>query len=177
MQNDLLLIKEIIIRDPPTKWDLVYKKPKFDKNGKLVTKQSFYLTGNLFYADRTSYHITSKIINESKQFLLGHLRGFPELEKISINFEYHKPTHIDLDNKSSYWIKLFLDILKTPSVKQERGANLKKKDIISVRCIPDDNTKHITEINTKFVLGEHLMIFRIYGRVANQQKEMDLFFK
>ena len=63
------VIKEIAINDPPSKWVLIYKKPKFDKHGKKVEKQDFYLTGNLFYSDRTSFHLTSKIIYEMKQYL------------------------------------------------------------------------------------------------------------
>ena len=63
------LIKEIIITTPPTKWTLVYKKQKFNSKGKLVTHQDYFLTANLFYADRTAYHLTSKIIQETKGFL------------------------------------------------------------------------------------------------------------
>src|SRR6478736_3918033 len=111
---ELNLIKEIIIENPPTKFTLDYKKEKFDSKGNLVTHQNFYLTGNLFYSDRTSYHITSKIIYESKEFLFKYLKGLPELEKMRLEFEYHKMQDIDLDNKANYWIKLLLDILKTP---------------------------------------------------------------
>jgi hypothetical protein len=175
--GDLVLIKEIIILNPPTVWVLKYKKPKYDSKAKLVTEQKFYLTNNLFYADRTSYHITSKIINESKEFLYQHLRGIPELEKMRLEFEYHKTSHIDLDNKASYWIKLMLDILKTPTPRQIENANKKKKAIITTNTIQDDNTKCIDGINLKFVLAEHKMIFRIYGRVKTEQKELDLFFK
>ena len=174
--NELPLIKEIIIVDPPTKFTLKFKKEKFDKDGKLITHQDFYLTGNLFYADRTSYHITSKIINESKEFLYPHFARLPQLEKMKIEFEYHKTTHIDLDNKTNYWLKLVLDILKTPSQRQINNAIKSKKPIITTNTILDDNTKCIDEINTKFVLAEHKMIFRIYGRVKSEQKELDLFF-
>jgi len=166
------LIREIIIRDPPVKYTINLKKPKYDKDGKLITKQEFYLTGNLFYSDRTSYHITSKIIVENKRFLLQQIGRLPEIEKMRLDFEYHKMQHIDLDNKTNFWCKLFLDVLKTPTPLQERNANLKKKDIITLRCIPDDNTKHVTEINTKFVLGEHCMIFRIYGRLRDTQEQL-----
>ena len=51
---ELPLIKEIVIPNPPTKWVLNYKKEKFDKDGKLITHQDFYLTANLFYSDKTS---------------------------------------------------------------------------------------------------------------------------
>jgi len=166
------LIKEIKINDPPTKYTLNYKKSKFDKDGKPVTKQEFYLTGNLFYSDRTSYHLTSKIIVENKRFLMDKIGRLPEIEKMRLDFEYHKMQHIDLDNKASFWIKLCLDVLKTPSARQMLNANNNKKDIITLRCLPDDNTKHVTEINSKFVLGEHCMIFRIYGRLKDTQEQL-----
>jgi hypothetical protein len=175
--NNFELIKEIIITEPPTKWTLNYKKTKFDSKGNEVTKQDFYLTGNLFYADRTSYHITSKIIQESKEFLFQHLRGIPELEKMRLEFEYHHTKHIDLDNKSSYWIKIMLDILKTPTIRQIDKAIERKKPIITTNTITDDNTKCIDSISLKFMFSEHKMIFRIYGRVKSEQKELDLFFK
>jgi len=170
------LIKEITINDPPSKWVLKYKKPKFDKHGKKIEKQDYYLTGNLFYSDRTSFHLTSKIIYETKEFLYSHLKGLPELEKMRLDFEYHKPTHIDLDNKASFWVKIMLDILKTPSQKQIENGIKFKKPIITTNTIQDDNTKCITEINLKFVKAEHKMIFRIYGRPKVEQKKMDLFF-
>jgi len=118
MGTDLVLIKEIVVVDPPTKWTLAYKKEKFNSKGDLVTKQDFYLTGNLFYSDRSSFHITSKIIQESKEFLFPYLKGLPELEKMRLEFEYHHLKHIDLDNKANYWIKLVFDILKTPTQRQ-----------------------------------------------------------
>src|SRR6478736_4176129 len=170
------LIKEIIINEPPYKYTLVYKKEKFDSKGKLVTHQDYFLTGNLFYSDRTSFHLTSKIIQESKEFLHSHLRGLPELEKMRLEFEYHKMQYIDLDNKFSFWVKILLDILKTPTQKQINRALAYKKPIITTNTITDDNTKCIDEIKLKFVKGKHKMIFRIYGRVKSEQKTMDLFF-
>lgn len=176
MNVDYVLIKEIVIPTPPTKWTLNYKKPKYDSKGGLVTKQEFYLTGNLFYADRTSFHITSKIINESKEYLSGFMQGLPDIEKLYIQFEYHKTSHIDLDNKSSFWMKLFLDILKTPTARQIENAKKKKKPIITTNNIQDDNTKTVTGFSCNFEHGEHKMIFRLYGRVKSEQKKMDLFF-
>jgi hypothetical protein len=176
MGTDLVLIKEIVVVDPPTKWSLVYKKEKFDSKGNLVTKQDFYLTGNLFYSDRSSFHITSKIIQESKEFLFPYLKGLPELEKMRLEFEYHHLKDIDLDNKFSYWGKILLDILKTPTQKQINRALQYKKPIITTNTITDDNTKCIDEIRLKFVKTEHKMIIRIFGRVKSEQKTMDLFF-
>jgi hypothetical protein len=171
------LIKEIIIPNPPTKYTLNFKKEKFDSSGKLKTHQDFYLTGNLFYSDRTSYHLTSKIINESKVFLYDYLKGMPQLEQMRIEFEYHHTKHIDLDNKASYWLKLVLDILKTPTQRQIANAIKNNKPIITTNTIDDDNTKSVNEINLKFALSEHKMIFRIYGKVKIEQPKLDLFFK
>jgi hypothetical protein len=177
MNQEYPLIKEIVLLDPPSKWTLKYKKQKFDSKGKLVTKQEFYLTGNLFYSDRTSFHLTSKIIQESKEYLYPYFERLPELEKLRLEFEYHSTKHIDLDNKANFWIKLVLDILKTPTQQQIVRALKHKKPIITTRTINDDNTKCVDEIKLKFVKGEHKMIFRIYGVVKSEQKELDLFFK
>lgn len=170
------LIKQIIIENPPTKYTLVYKKEKFDSKGKLVTHQDFFLTGNLFYSDRTSYHLTSKIIQQSKEFLLPHLKGLPVLDKMRLEWEYHSMKDIDLDNKANYWIKLILDILKTPTQRQINRALEYKKPIITTNTITDDNTKCIDEIKLKYFRGEHKMVFRIYGRPKDEQKSLDLFF-
>ena len=171
------LIKEIIILSPPTKYTLAYKKPKFDSKGKLITHQDFYLTGNLFYSDRTSYHLTSKIINESKKYLLPFLQGLPELEKMRTEMEIYSLKHIDLDNKWFYYYKLILDILKTPTKKQIERAFKNKKPIITTNTIYDDNTKYVNEFNCKFFKGESKIVFRIYGVTKSTQEQLDLFFK
>ena len=168
------LIKEIIIKEPPTKWTLVYKNPKFDKEGKLIQKQDFYLTGNLFYSDRTSYHITSNIIQDCKLFLKEHMRGIPELEKMRLEMVYIHTKDIDLDNKASFWMKLFLDILKKPTQKQIDNAKKRNKVIVTTNTIYDDTTKYIDEISMKFHKGEHCLIFRIYGRPQSNQETLNL---
>jgi hypothetical protein len=170
------LIKEIILKDPPTKWTLNYKKEKFNSKGEKVTKQDFYLTANLFYADRTSYHITSKIINECKEYLRDNIKYLPELDKMRVELEYHHTKEIDLDNKAYFWAKLLLDILKIPTQRQINNAALNKKEIISLNVIHDDTTKFIDDIRMKFERGEHCMIIRIYGRLKEQQEKLDLFF-
>jgi hypothetical protein len=177
MENsDFTLIKEIIIVDPPSHWDMLYKKPKYDRDGKPVTKLRFYLSGNLFYSDNGNAFTIAKIVYDSKEFLYPFLKGLPELEKMRLEFEYHKTTHIDLDNKANYWLKVFLDVLKTPSERQIKKAIQYKKPIISTNTIQDDNTKCIDEIKLKFVHGEHKMIFRIFGRVKTEQKTLNLVF-
>jgi len=176
MGTDLVLIKEIVIPEPLKHWDMVYKKPKFDIKGKPITHLRFYLSGNLFYSDNGNAFTIAKIVYESKEFLYPYLKGLPELDKMRLEFEYHKTTHIDLDNKANYWIKVFLDILKTPTERQIKKAIQYKKPIITTNTILDDNTKCIDAISLKFVQGEHKMIFRIFGRVKSEQKELDLFF-
>ena len=135
------LIKEIIIENPPHKWSLVYKKQKYDSKGKLVTHQDYYLTANLFYSDRTSFHITSKIIYETKEFLLPYLKGLPELEKMRTEMEIYNTKDVDLDNRWFFFYKLILDILKTPTSKQIDRAIKYKTPIITTNTIYDDNTK------------------------------------
>lgn len=168
------LVKEIIIDNPPTYWDLVYKKPKFDKEGKLLTHQRFYLTANLFYADRTSYHITSNIIQDCKLFLKQNMKGIPEMEKVRLNIEYNSTKHIDLDNKAYFWMKLFLDVLKKPTPRQIENSKKKNKVIVTTNTITDDDTKSIDEISMKYKQGEHKLIFRIYGRLKDEQKQLNL---
>jgi hypothetical protein len=177
-KSDLVLIKEIVIPDPPTNYTIYYKTPKYNKDGKLIPYIRYYLTGNLFYADAGSIHTVRKIVYESKERVFPYLKGLPELEKMRLEFEYHDLKDIDLDNKSSYWVKVFLDILKTPTARQLLRASKEKKPkpIITTNTINDDNTKCIDEIKLKFIKGEHKMIFRIYGRVKSEQKKMDLFF-
>lgn len=169
---DLPLIKEIIILEPPTKWTLVYKKPKYDKKGNLIEKKDFYLTANLFYADRTSFHITSNIIQDCKLFLKQKIGVLPHLEKMQLELIYSKPTHIDLDNKSYFWRKIFLDILKTPTEKQLKNSYSRGKNIITTNTIVDDDTSVISKMSEEFVIGEHKLIFKIYGRVIDEQKEI-----
>ncbi|MNY20559.1 hypothetical protein D3C86_1540450 [compost metagenome] len=101
----------------------------------------------------------------------------PEIEKMDVDFFYYKPEHIDLDNKLFFWKKLIFDILKTPTPKQIKNAQERKKEIITTNTIPDDNTKVICNVSEHFELGEHRMVIKIYGRIKSTQVEMPLFFK
>lgn len=170
------LIKEIVIPNPPTKYEMFYKKEKFDSNGKRVLKTDYYLTANLFFGNTTSYHIIYKITNACKNFLYPFLKGLPEIEKMDVDITYYSTTHIDLDNKLFFWKKLIFDILKTPTPKQIKNAQERKKEIITTNTIPDDNTKVICNVSEHFELGEHRMVIKIYGRIKSTQVEMPLFF-
>jgi len=170
------LIKEIVIPNPPTKWTLNYKKPKYDGKGKLITKQDFYLTANLFYSDRTSFHITSKIIQETKEYLYPFLQNIPQLEKMRTEMEITRLKDVDLDNSWYFFYKLILDIMKTPTTKQIERAEKYKKPIITTNTIYDDNTKYVEEFSCKFFKGESKIVFRIYGKIKIEQPKLDLFF-
>lgn len=177
MESNLDLIKEIKIMSPPTKYTVRYKKPKFDKHGKLITHTDYYLTANLFFNNKTSVFIISKIVDETKRFLLPYMKGLPEIEKMRLEIIYRKTTDIDIDNVGFFWRKLFMDILKTPTSRQLLNANKKGKDIITSSTITDDNTKCVLGHKEDFEYGEHCVIFRIYGRVKSTQEELNLFLK
>lgn len=165
-------IKTIVIPDPPTKY-IVKSKTKIDpKTGKLKA-DTHYLTANLFYADKIHYHLKSKIVKFSKDYLFIFFQGLPKLEKMKINVIYSRPDdNFDLDNKAYYWTKIALDIFKTPSSRQLLNAHKKGNDIVTINCLPDDTVKYLDEINMKYVKGEHSLVFEIYGRKMDEQKKM-----
>lgn len=168
------LIKEIIIENPPTFYQIKKVKKSLEAGHDVYDK--YYLTANLFFNNATSYHIISKIVQEVKLYLKKEIGVLPELEKMRLEIEIHASKHVDLDNRAYFWKKLFLDILKQPTSKQILNANKKGKQIITTNTIFDDTTQYIDEINEKFVFGGNFLIFRIYGRVKSEQKEMVLFF-
>lgn len=173
--NDLVLIKEIVINDPPT----FYKNKKIKKS-KEAGEDVFdkhYLTANLFYTQNVHYHVISKITHEVKLFLLDKIGVLPELEKMRLEIEIHASKHIDLDNRAYFWKKLFMDILKTPTPRQISNANKRNKPIITTNTIVDDSSQYVDEFSEKFIFGGNVLIFRIFGRVKSTQMEMPLFFK
>lgn len=177
MENrELPLIKEIRIENPPTYFQIKKKKKSIEAGKDVYDK--YYLTSNLFFNNNVSYHIVSKIVQDVKKFLFGYMGGIPELEKIRVDMEFHSIKDIDLDNRWFFFYKLFLDILKTPSPKQLLNANKKRKEIITTNTIYDDNTKFVGGFKCEPYIGrQNMIVFRIYGKVKNQQKELDLFFK
>jgi len=174
MTEELPLIKEIIILDPPTYYSV--KKVKKSKAAGEDVFDKHYLTANLFYIQNVSYHVVSKIIYDCKKYLKEHIGDLPELERIYLEFEYHSKKDIDLDNKSFYWRKLFMDVLKTPTPRQIENAKKKNKEIITTNTIKDDDTKYYRKGSEEYFYGEHKMIFRIFGRVKSTQETLDLFF-
>ena len=177
MNNELPLIKEIIIENPPTFYQ-IKKVGKSNAAGYDVFDK-YYLTANLFFNNATSFHIISKIVQECKIYLRDNIKYLPPLEKMRLEIDIYASKHIDLDNRSYFWKKLLLDILKTPTNRQIQKANdgKYKKEIITLNVIHDDTTQYIDDIREKFHYGGNKLVFRIYGRPKSEQKEMDLFFK
>jgi len=175
MSEELKLIKEIVIDNPPTDYTIYYKTLKYDNKGKLIEYVRYYLTGNIFYSNSGNIHTTRKIVYETKEYLFEYLKGLPKLEKLRLEFEYHDTKHVDLDNRASFWIKIFLDILKSPTSRQLTRASKEKKPkpIITTNTIVDDDTKCIDEIKMKYFNGERKLVFRIFGREKSEQKELD----
>jgi len=166
------LIKEIEILDPPTKF-IDRKKTKIDpKTGKLK-EDVYYLTANLFYSV-VSYFMRYKIVNEIKAYLMPHLADVPKLEKMRIHLIYFKPQDtFDLDNKGYFWLKMMLDLFKTPSNRQIKNANLKGKEIKTLNVLKDDTVRYIDDIRMSYERGSHKMVIKIYGVL--KQDELKLF--
>lgn len=162
------LIKTIIIKDPPTKY-VDRKKTKIDPKTGRLKEDVYYLTANLFYGG-LQYYLRSKITNAIKSFLIPYLDGVPELKKCRIELIYSKPQdNFDLDNKAYFWLKMFLDLLKTPSKRQIKNANLKGRDIKSVNVLADDTVRYIDDIHLKYEKGEHQLILKIYGQYPDEK--------
>lgn len=168
------LIKEIIINNPPTKY-VDRAKFKIDEETGKLKETTYYLTANLFYSG-THYHILSKITKNVKLFLLQILEKekVPDLDKLRLEVIYQKPEqHFDLDNKAYFWVKMLLDVLKTPSSRQIKNANKKGRTIITTNTIKDDTVKYVDEIVMRYKTGPHSLIFRFYGKLKTE--ELDLF--
>jgi hypothetical protein len=172
MSNELQLIKEIIIENPPTFYQI--KKVGKSKLAGVDVYDKYYLTANLFFNNATSFHIISKIVQECKIYLKDKVGYIPPLEKMRLEIEIHASKHIDLDNRSYFWKKLLLDILKTPTNRQVLKANNSKykKEIITLNVIHDDTTQYIDDIRETFKYGGNQLIFRIYGRAKSEQKQL-----
>lgn len=172
--GDLELIQEIVFKEPPTKYTVNLKRPKMIRK-KLITKKVYYLTANLFYGSDIHFHEQSKLVKEVKYYMMHDMRNLPKLEKMRVHVIYLKKQDTwDLDNKGYFWLKMFLDILKTPSNKQIKNAMNKKKRIPSLSILKDDTVRYIDDLRISYRKGSHLLIFRIYGRRSNEQKKLNI---
>ena len=177
MNDELMLVKEVVIDNPPTFYQIKKVKASKEAGEEIFTK--YYLTSNLFFNNGTSFHIISKIVQDCKIYLRDNIGYLPPLEKMRLEIEYHSLKAVDLDNRLYFWNKLFLDIIKTPTARQlEKANNGKyKKEIITLNVLYDDTTDYIDEISYRHKKDSLKLIFRIYGRAKSEQKELDLFFK
>jgi cytochrome b involved in lipid metabolism len=131
----------------------------------------------LFYTQNVHFAIISNITHDIKTFLFTEIGRLPQLEKMRLDIEIHASKHIDLDNRAYFWRKLFMDVLKTPTSRQIINSQKKgRKPIITTNTIVDDSTQYVDEYKERFFYGGNQLIFRIYGRVKTEQKELDLFF-
>lgn len=168
------LIKKITIPSPPTKY-VDRKRTKIDpKTGKLQ-ENVYYLTGNLFLSTQ-NYFIVSKILRDTKMYLLEYFKDLPELSKMRLEFVYQREDdRFDLDNKGYFWQKVITDILKSPSNRQVLNAAKKNRTIITTNTIKDDTVRYISGFSWDYKKGEHSLIINIYGEL--KKEELNLFSK
>lgn len=167
------LVKEIIIKDPPTKYvkRVTRRKAGSKKKG---LEDVYYLTANLFYSNDVHFSLRSDIVNNVKGFLHEYLKDVPKLDKMRLDIVYQRPTdNFDLDNKIYFWQKILLDLMKTPTDREVKKALRYKKEIKTLRIIKDDSVKYVPELNSKYIKGEHLIKISIY----ELNKEINLFSK
>jgi hypothetical protein len=158
--------------DPPTKWVYERKKVKINKRGELVGDTTHYLTANLFYGD-VHWVTRNTVVKFAKEWLVQFLTDIPELEKCQIEITYHHTSDgFDLDNKLYFWVKILLDILKTPSSRQEAKAIDYDNEIISIKCLKDDTVQYVDRINMDFKRGATALEIKIIGRKSAVQETL-----
>lgn len=102
-----------------------------------IGKKKYYLTSNLFYGG-VHWMVRKKVVEMCKLYLLSEIKEplkqvNPTKLPIKIEIVYHSARHtFDLDNKSSFWLKVLLDMIKEKKV------------------VPDDNVKFISSICSKY---------------------------
>lgn len=171
--NNEQQVYEIIMLDPPTKYVEQRKRPGYDNKGKLVTQTVYYLTANIFY-DGTHFMIKQKIVDYAKNWLFPQLRKMPKFEKCRIELEYIFPTdNFDLDNKAYFWLKLILDLMKTPSSKQVLNRLKKNKQPQSLCTLRDDTVRYVPEIKISYTKGAPAIRFKVEG--TKYEEQLDLF--
>ena len=156
------LIKEVIIIDPPTKHTKTAKRKIDAKTGKLK-KTVTYLTANMFYSN-VGFMLRYEIVNEVKDFLIPYFKDIPKLDKMKLELIYsRKNDNFDIDNKGYFWVKVLLDLFKTPTDNQLKKARSKGKRIKTLSILKDDTAKYFTGFSARYEKGEHKLIFKIYG--------------
>lgn len=165
-------IYHVTISDPPTKYIIENKKKKVDKKGEIKKDAVYYLTANLFY-DGTHWAIKSKVVNFAKDWIIWFLKDMPKIQKCDIEITYHHPTDtFDLDNKVYFWIKIILDLMKTPTSGQIKNAEKYSNDIKTIRTLPDDTVRFVDGINMRYKKGAPAIEIKINGRKQEEQTQL-----
>lgn len=164
--------KTIRIMDPETYFDITSKRTIDEKTGRLKNTR-YYLSANLWFGAKIHYHTQKKINDFCKNYLLMYCQGLPKLDKLRIKITYFSTTPtFDLDNKAFFWMKIFLDLLKTPTNKQLLAAQKKGYKIIHLDILHDDNVQFVDSIKWKYKNGPHELRFELKGRKSNVQKRL-----
>lgn len=116
---------------------IIYIKCDDVPSSMTIGKKKYYLTSNLFYGG-VHWMVRKKVVEMCKLYLLSEIKEplkqvNPTKLPIKIEIVYHSARHtFDLDNKSSFWLKVLLDMIKEKKV------------------VPDDNVKFISSICSKY---------------------------
>lgn len=155
--------KKITIYSPMKK--IVEWKPKKKK------EEVTYLTANLFTSDRIHFAVKRKIYDKCKTYLLEHLTDIPKLQSIEMDITYYdNGQQWDVDNRDFFWRKLIMDILKTPTEKQEERAMGYGREIITLRVLPDDNVKYYKGGKHYYGGRGDMMVIEMRGELQMEQQ-------
>ena len=115
---------------------LLYIKCDDVPSSMTIGSKKYYLTNNIFYGG-VHWAIRKKLVELCKFYLISKMRAYKPIDEdqlpIKIEIVYSSPKHtFDIDNKSGYWMKVLLDLIKQKGI------------------VPDDNVKFISEITSKY---------------------------
>lgn len=165
-------IYHVTISDPPTQYIVVNKRKKRDKEGKIIKDKVHYLTANIFYSG-VHWQTQSIIVNFAKDWIMWFLKEMPKIQKCNIEITYHHPTDtFDLDNKCYFWIKIILDLMKTPTSTQILKALEYNNPIKTIRTLPDDTVRFVDGINMRYKKGAPAIEIKINGRKQEEQTQL-----
>lgn len=160
------------IMNPPSKYVQV-RKNKIDPDTGKLKETTHYLTYNLFFSQNVHWSVLRKIINYCKDFILPFFQHIPKMEKFHIHVIYYRPDdNFDLDNKVAFWLKIILDLMKTPSSKEIIKAQKYRSIIKTVEVIPDDSVRFIPKQTMEYKRGQHKMEIIIHGIKEEEQGKL-----
>lgn len=133
--------------------------------------KDYYLSGNVFFMrDQWTKNTIKK---KCLEYLEPHFRDVPKLSKLRIRIEVHSyKTQFDLDNKGYFWIKILLDLLKTPTPKQIKNSHLRGREIISANVLEEDTVKFVDYISMRYRHGGDKLVFHIKGQLLDVQQKL-----